>query len=242
MRVAVVSDVHSNVEALDAVLAAADEAGCERLVVLGDIVGYGPDPDAVIERLRERDAVAIAGNHDLAATGAFDVHWFNEVATAAIEWTAAVLSADGKAYLDALAPTRTTEDGLLVHGSVRDPVAEYLLSADEAGVSFSLADFDVAFFGHTHLPSVFRRRADGHVMGWAVSDGEEIALVEGERYMFNPGSVGQPRDHDPRASFLIWEGARAIVHRVPYDIERTAAKIHQAGLPEWLAERLFEGR
>jgi len=242
VRVAVVSDVHSNVEALDAVLAAADEAGCERLVALGDIVGYGPDPDAVIARLRERNAVAIAGNHDLAATGAFDMRWFNEVATAAIEWTTGVLSAEGKAFLEALQPTRTTDDGLLVHGSVRDPIAEYLLSAEEAGVSFSLADFDVAFFGHTHLPTVFRRRADGHVMGWVVDEGEEVALVPGERYMFNPGSVGQPRDHDPRASFLIWEGSRAIVHRVPYEIETTAAKIRNAGLPEWLALRLFEGR
>jgi len=242
VRVAVVSDIHSNVEALDAVLAAADEAGCERLIVLGDIVGYGPDPDAVIERLRERDAVAIAGNHDLAAVGVFDVQWFNEVATIAIAWTSEVLSAEGTAYLSTLQPTRTTADGVLVHGSVRDPVAEYLLSADDAGASFDLGDFVVAFFGHTHLPTVFRRRPDGFVNGWVMTEGEAIALVPGERYMLNPGSVGQPRDRDPRASFLVWDGERAIGHRVPYEVERTASKIRDAGLPEWLALRLFAGQ
>jgi len=238
----VVSDIHSNVEALDAVLAEADAAGCERLVVLGDIVGYGPDPGAVIGRLKDRDAIAIAGNHDLAAIGSFDVQWFNEVATFAIGWTAGVLSAEEREFLGGLQPTRTADEGLLVHGSVRDPVAEYLLSADEAGVSFSLAEFDVAFFGHTHLPTVFRRRPDGQVTGWMLAEDEAVELVPGERYMFNPGSVGQPRDRDPRASFLIWDGARAVVHRVAYDVERTAGKIRDAGLPEWLATRLYDGR
>src|SRR5437867_11588262 len=123
------SDIHSNLEALDAVLSAADEAGCERFVVLGDIVGYGADPEAVIARLVERSALAIAGNHDLAAVGGFDVAWFNEVASEAIEWTAAILSSDAKAYLGRLTPTRTVDHSLLVHGSVRDPIAEYLLSA-----------------------------------------------------------------------------------------------------------------
>jgi predicted phosphodiesterase len=242
VRVAVLSDVHSNLEALDAVLEAADAAGCERIVVLGDIVGYGPDPDAVIERLRDRDAIAIAGNHDLAAVGAFDVQWFNDVAKAAIRWTTEVLSADGKGFLGALAPKRESEDGLLVHGSVRDPVAEYLLSAEEAGASFELAEFTVAFFGHTHLPSVFRRRPDGHVTGWVIDEGEEITLIPDERYMLNPGSVGQPRDRDPRAAFLVWENGRAVGHRVSYPVERTARKIRDAGLPEWLAERLTLGQ
>ncbi|TMK21433.1 MAG: metallophosphoesterase family protein [Actinobacteria bacterium] len=242
MRVAVLSDVHSNIEALDAVLAAADEARCERVIVLGDIVGYGPDPDAVIDRLREREAVAIAGNHDLAAIGAFDVRWFNEVASAAIAWTSETMSPEGKDYLGSLRPTRDTEHGLLVHGSVRDPVAEYVLSAEEATASFDLAGFTVAFFGHTHLPTVFRRRSDGHVTGWVMDEGEEVVLAPGERYMLNPGSVGQPRDRDPRASFLVWEGERAVGHRVVYPIEETARKIRAAGLPEWLAQRLSIGQ
>jgi len=241
VRIAILSDIHSNIEALDAVLSATDEAGCERAIVLGDIVGYGADPDAVIARLRDRDAITIAGNHDLAATGAFDVTWFNEVAAAAIEWTKEALSPEGKDFLTSLQPKRETEHGLLVHGSVRDPVAEYLLSADEAAASFELAPFSLAFFGHTHFPTVFRRRPDGHVMGWVLAEGEEIEFVEGERYMLNPGSVGQPRDRDPRAAFIVFDDGRAVGHRVPYPIEQAAKKIRAAGLPGWLADRLSLG-
>jgi predicted phosphodiesterase len=242
VRIAVLSDIHSNLEALDAVLAAADGAGCERLVVLGDIVGYGADPDAVVARLVERDALMIAGNHDLAATGGFDTTWFNEVASAAIDWTQAVLSADAKNVLEALQPARKSEHGLLVHGSVRDPIAEYLLSADEAAASFDAAEFTLAFFGHTHLPAVFRRTAEGRVTGWVLSEGEEITLIAGERYMLNPGSVGQPRDRDPRAAFMVFEDGRGVGHRVAYPIEQAARKIRAAGLPDWLADRLSLGQ
>jgi predicted phosphodiesterase len=241
VRIAILSDLHSNLEALDAVLAAADDHGCERILVLGDIVGYGADPDAVIARLREHDAITIAGNHDLAATGGFDVRWFNASAAAAIDWTKDVMTPESAAFLSSLHPTRETEHGLLVHGSVRDPVAEYLLSADEAAVSFELAHFPVAFFGHTHLPTVFRRAPDGHVRGWVLSEGEEVPLSPAERYMLNPGSVGQPRDRDPRAAFMVYGDGRAVGHRVEYPIERAAAKIRDAGLPDWLADRLSLG-
>jgi len=242
VRIAVLSDVHSNLEALDAVLRAADEAGCERAIVLGDIVGYGADPDAVIARLIDSDAIMIAGNHDLAAIGGFDTTWFNEVASAAIDWTQDVLSAEARTLLASLQPTRETEHGLLVHGSVRDPVAEYLLSTDEAAVSFELAQFSLAFFGHTHLPTVFRRQPDARVTGWVLSEGEEITLVPGERYMLNPGSVGQPRDRDPRAAFMVFGDGRAVGHRVEYPIEQAAQKIRAAGLPDWLADRLSLGQ
>lgn len=236
------SDLHANIEALDAVLAAADEAGCERVLVLGDIVGYGADPQAVVERLREREAVAIAGNHDLAATGAFDVAWFNDAAAAAIDWTQGAIDADASEYLASLSATRRTDEALLVHGSVRDPVAEYLLSADDAAESFALADYSLAFFGHTHLPTVFRMQPDGRVTGWMLDEREPLSMVAGERYMLNPGSVGQPRDHDPRAAFLIFEDGKAVGHRVPYAIERAAEKIRAAGLPRWLADRLSLGQ
>ncbi len=241
MRTAVLSDVHSNLEALEAVLAAADDADCRRVIVLGDIVGYGADPDAVIARLAERDAIAIAGNHDLAATGAFDVSWFNEVAAAAIAWTAETMSTEGKAYLQALSPRRDTASALLVHGSVRDPVAEYLLGISEAAASFALDDFPLAFFGHTHLPTVFRAAEDGTVEGRVLDENIDLALAPGERYMVNPGSVGQPRDRDPRAAFMIWEDGRVSGRRVVYPIETAARKILDAGLPSWLAERLALG-
>lgn len=241
MRTAVVSDIHSNLEALDAVLAAADEAGCQRVIVLGDIVGYGADPDAVIARLADRKALAIAGNHDLAATGAFDVTWFNDVAARAIRWTAETMSDDARRYLQDLSPRRSTDAALLVHGSVRDPIAEYLLSIPDASASFAREDFSVAFFGHTHLPTVFRRTEDGAVSGWVLDQGIELVLEPGVRYMLNPGSVGQPRDRDPRAAFLVWEDGRVTGHRVPYPIETAARKILDAGLPRWLADRLSLG-
>jgi predicted phosphodiesterase len=241
MRTAVLSDIHSNLEALDAVLAAADEAGCEGLIVLGDIVGYGADPDAVIERLVERDAVAIAGNHDLATIGGFDVSWFNDIAAAAIGWTQNTMSDDAKNYLRGLEPRRDTSSALLVHGSVRDPVAEYLLSIPDAAASFALEDFPLAFFGHTHLPTVFRRGEDGRVGAWVLDENVAVPLVAGDRYMVNPGSVGQPRDRDPRAAFMIWEDGRVAGHRVPYAVESAARKIRAAGLPAWLAERLALG-
>ncbi len=241
MRVAVLSDIHSNLEALEAVLAAADEMGCDRMLVLGDIVGYGADPDAVIDRLAAREAITIAGNHDLAATGAFDVSWFNDAAAAAIAWTKNSMSPDSKEFLSSLDPIRETEHGLLVHGSVRDPVAEYLLSAEEAAASFELAPFSLAFFGHTHLPTVFRRGPDARVMGWVLGEGEVIELAPGERYMLNPGSVGQPRDRDPRAAFIVFDGEKAVGHRVGYPIDRAAKKIRAAGLPGWLSDRLWIG-
>lgn len=241
VRVAVLSDVHSNLEALDAVLAVADEQGCERLLVLGDVVGYGADPDAVIARLAERNAIAIAGNHDLAAIGRFDATWFNEVAAAAIAWTAGTMNAESRAFLESLEPRRDEPDALLVHGSVRDPAAEYLLTLPDAQASFDLAAFDVAFFGHTHLPTVFRCDADGRTSGWVMAEGAETRLEPGARFMLNPGSVGQPRDRDRRAAFLVWEDGRVVGHRVEYPIEKAAAKINAAGLPRWLADRLSLG-
>ena len=241
MRIAVVSDLHSNLEALDAVLTAVDGFDCERLLVLGDLVGYGADPDAVIARLAERNAVAIAGNHDLAAVGRFDASWFNEVAAAAIGWTSETMKPETRSFLNALEPRRDQPDALLVHGSVRDPAAEYLLTIPDAEASFQLAPFHVAFFGHTHLPTVFRSDANGRVSGWVMPADTPVDLEPGSRFMLNPGSVGQPRDRDPRAAFLIWEDGRAVGHRVAYDTETAGAKIRSAGLPRWLADRLALG-
>lgn len=241
MRIAVLSDVHSNIEALDAVLSTADGFGCDRILVLGDLVGYGADPDAVIARIAERGAVAIAGNHDLAAVGRFDATWFNEVAAAAIAWTAETMEPATRSFLNDLEPRRDEPDALLVHGSVRDPAAEYLLTIPDAEASFALAPFGVAFFGHTHLPTVFRSDENGRVSGWVMPPETPVELDSGSRFMLNPGSVGQPRDHDPRAAFLVWEDGRVIGHRVAYDTEKAGAKIRAAGLPRWLADRLALG-
>jgi predicted phosphodiesterase len=241
VRVAVLSDLHANLEAVDAVLAAADEAGCRATIVLGDIVGYGADPEAVVGRVVERGALAIAGNHDLAAVGSFDLAWFNDAAAAALRWTVEALSEEARAFLAGLAPTRPYDGGLLVHGSVRDPVAEYLLSADDARASFEAADFPTCLFGHTHLPTVFVCDPSGRVRGRVLADGDAVDLAPPDRFLLNPGSVGQPRDGDPRASFLVLDDGRAVLRRVPYPVERAAEKIRAAGLPARLADRLFVG-
>jgi len=246
VRIAVISDIHSNLEALDRVLARAAEAGVGATYVLGDIVGYGADPDAVVARLAEQpSAVYIAGNHDLAATGRFDTDWFNAIATDAIEWTMSVIGDDARSFLSKLEPRGDAAEGLLVHGSVVDPAAEYVLNVEAARASFGAAEFARCFFGHTHLPTIFVEEG-GRIDGFALRDGNPVSLAANgsKRFMLNPGSVGQPRDGDPRASMMILdtdEGS-AVVHRVPYEIETAAAKIRRAGLPVALAERLAFGR
>jgi predicted phosphodiesterase len=246
VRIAVLSDIHSNLEALDAVLARARDENAEATYVLGDIVGYGADPDAVTARLLEQPSVTlIAGNHDLAATGRFDTQWFNDVAATAIEWTTSVMRAETRDALSALEPRGSAAEGLLVHGSVVDPATEYVLHVDAARASFNAEPFACCFFGHTHLPTLFVRDKQTRIDGRTLRDGVRVTLDgDSDRYMINPGSVGQPRDGDPRASMMIFDTSErsAVVHRVPYPIEQAAAKIRDAGLPRVLADRLSAGR
>jgi diadenosine tetraphosphatase ApaH/serine/threonine PP2A family protein phosphatase len=239
MRTAILSDVHSNLEALEAVL---DDAQCERVLVLGDLVGYNADPQAVLDLLQTSGTLLIAGNHDLAATGRFNIDWFNPVAATALLWTVDNLDAAALDRLLVLEPLGRDGSRLLVHGSVRDPAAEYLLDADAAAASFGTADFDVGFFGHTHVPAAFELDG-GRVRGLALSgDGDALSLKRASRYLLNPGSVGQPRDADPRAAYLIADGERIEWRRVAYDVARTQKKIRSAGLPDVLAARLEMGR
>ena len=244
MRIAVLSDVHSNLEALDAVLASVDDAGPDEMWVLGDIVGYGADPAAVVEQLRARGARLLAGNHDLAAVDRFDARWFNSVAALAIRWTAEAMNDEALAVLRRLEP-RVGGDGspLLVHGSVVDPVAEYVTNERTAVASFEAEPFKLCFFGHTHLPMIFSN-TQGRVDQDTLTDGDVVSLTPGARYMVNPGSVGQPRDRDPRASWLLYDADAVTVrvNRVGYDIARAQEKIRAAGLPEVLADRLAVGR
>jgi predicted phosphodiesterase len=242
VRLAIFSDVHSNLEATDAVIARAREERATSTIVLGDVVGYGADPDAVVARLRALPgAVLLAGNHDLAATGRFDLGWFNRTARAALDWTTAVMAAETRALLETLEPRRDTAGAVLVHGSIVDPAAEYVVHVEDAMTSFRAEGFALCFFGHTHQPALFAER-DGRVRGATLGDGEVVRL-EGARFMLNPGSVGQPRDGDPRAAFMIYdtEAATAVVHRVPYDVRSAQEKIQAAGLPIRLALRLALG-
>jgi predicted phosphodiesterase len=239
MRIAVVSDVHSNLVALDAVLAHAGTV--DAVWHLGDIVGYGPDPNGVVARLIEVGATGVRGNHDAAAIGGPEIEQFNPEARAAMEWTRAAIDDATRAWLEAQ-PLRR-DDGLfgLVHGSPRDPTWEYLTSAAIARASFGAMDTAHGLNGHTHIPVAFVLAGD-RIDAVRPRDGDRLS-VAGIRSLLNPGSVGQPRDGDPAASYLILdpEAATATWHRVAYDIGAVQRAMVGAGLPPRLAERLSHG-
>lgn len=241
MRVAVVSDVHSNLHALDAVLAAIDAEAPDELWCLGDLVGYGPRPNECCAAIEARAAVCLGGNHDLAVRGTIDLSEFSSAAADAAEWTQAVLTSEARAYLDRLEPQGTAAGVSLYHGSARDPVWEYVLSDDAAEATLDLAGTPLVLVGHSHAALVAHEYR-GYVSGRLAEGGTELDLSEG-RFLLNPGSVGQPRDGDPRAAFLLLDldSARASFRRVEYDVERTQTEIRELDLPEALASRLVRG-
>jgi diadenosine tetraphosphatase ApaH/serine/threonine PP2A family protein phosphatase len=229
LRAAVLSDIHANRQALEAVLDAVDGAGVEEVWCLGDMVGYGADPDACTALARERTSLCLVGNHDLALLGALDISTFSEAAAAAVEWTRENVSEETLEFLRSLEPAGSRAGVGLFHASPRDPVWEYVLSTDQADAGL----FFVRAIGEAHC----------HAQGAQATEGTEIELGEGE-WLLNPGSVGQPRDGDPRAAWLELDTERWVgrYHRLAYDIEGAAAAIREAGLPEVLAERLELGR
>jgi len=240
MRVAVLSDIHSNIVALEAVLAAAGPV--DAVWHLGDVVGYGPDPDAVVAKLAEVGAVGVRGNHDTATAidpGLLD--WFNPDARAAAEWTARVMSAGTRTWLAALPERRVEGDVTLVHGSPRDPLWEYVTSVPVARANLAALETPVGLHGHTHVPIAFRDD-DGRVEAISPTDGSGLTLDDA-RTLLNPGSVGQPRDGDPMASWLVLdtEGRRCTWHRVAYDVPAVQKAMAAAGLPPRLAARLSFG-
>jgi predicted phosphodiesterase len=244
MRVAVLSDIHSNLVALDAVLAHAGTV--DAVWHLGDVVGYGPDPDGVVARLIEIGAVGVRGNHDAAALGGREIEWFNPEARAAAEWTRDTIDGTTRAWLSALPERHAIDRMTLVHGSPRDPIREYVSSADVALENLAVLETDFGLHGHTHVPVAFCLGPDERlqVVGPGPGPGASGPLVlEGQRALINPGSVGQPRDGDPDASYLVLDPEAASVtwHRVAYDIAAVQAAIRAAGLPGRLADRLAFG-
>ncbi len=239
MRIAVVTDIHSNLPALDAVLEAC--APYEALWVLGDIVGYGPYPDEVVARLRREHAVAVRGNHDAAVLGELDTHVFNDEARLAVEWTAERLGTSARHWLDGLPETMERDSFTLAHGSPRDPLWEYLVSASLARRNLAHFATPYAIVGHTHIPLVFREEAT-RIEVIHPRDGTHLDLDD-RRAILNPGSVGQPRDGDPRACAMVvdTEAGSATWLRVPYPIERVQARMRRLGLPGRLTERLAHG-
>ena len=243
MRAVIVSDVHSNIEAFRSVLNDAEKRGpVDQLWSLGDLVGYGPDPVECIELLRQHDAVSVAGNHDLASAGKLSLEAFNVYAAAASEWNTKQLTDEHLTYLKGLPLRLETEDHTVVHGSPRDPVWEYVVTAASAKASFLHFDTSRCLVGHSHIPFICRPQEDGAAFFDFPLD--TPVVLGSDRLIINPGSVGQPRDGDPRASYAIYDSDEGAVvhHRAEYDIPTTQEKMGERGLPTYLAERLANGR
>lgn len=244
MRIAIVSDIHSNHPAFEAVLRHAEAVGrVDGLWCLGDTVGYGPHPNECVALLRRNEHRAVAGNHDLAACGKMGTDEFNEAAAEAAHWTAGQLSDGARPYLAGLPLIVTEGDFTLVHGSLRWPEWEYLLSSEQAQAHFELQRTPYGLVGHSHLPFVCEEHEGSPPTLRPAADGERVELGE-QRLILNPGSVGQPRDGDPRASYALYDSAAPVVtyHRVEYDIAATQQAMEAARLPRWLSERLSYGR
>jgi diadenosine tetraphosphatase ApaH/serine/threonine PP2A family protein phosphatase len=240
MRLAVLSDIHANLAALDAVRG--DLPDVDEVWVLGDIVGYGPQPNEIIAALQEMGARSVMGNHDGAAIGQVDVSWFNPDAARAITWTSEVIDENARAYLATLPEVRIEGEMTAVHGSPRDPTWEYISDAGVAEANLASFDTRLCLHGHTHVPIVYRAD-DGRVETVSAVPGSPVTVETG-RLLVNPGSVGQPRDGNPAASYLVIDTAAqtAQFHRVMYDVAVTQRLMREVGLPPRLAERLTYGR
>ena len=242
MRYAILGDIHSNLAAFEAVLRDMDSrGGFDKILCLGDVVGYGPEPRECIELLQRYEHVCVAGNHDLAAVGQIDTSDFNIDAALANQWTARQLTEEDKDYLRYLPLSLSEYDFTLVHGSPREPIWEYLLSIDAARTNFAVFKTLFCLVGHSHIPLVFEY-FDDTVIFHDFPDGTTLTLGS-NRLIINPGSVGQPRDHDPRASYALYDSETGTVHhyRIEYDVLATQDKMKREGLPEFLISRLSYG-
>jgi len=244
MRIALLADIHANLTALQTVLDDAVRRGVDGGAwVAGDTVGYGPDPDECIRAVADLGAIAVAGNHDLAACGRISTEDFNPLAATAMEWTVRQLSADSKTWLSALPLKVAKPPFTLVHGSPRDPIWEYLLTVEAAEENLHYFDTPGCVVGHSHLQFVFHVSEAGAEPQPVVLD-KPVILDPESRFYINPGSVGQSRDGDPRAGYAVldWDAGEVEFHRVPYDIAATQARMRRARLPEPLITRLSVGR
>lgn len=248
MRQLLLSDIHSNMEALSACLSRADEAGFDAVLCCGDIVGYGPEPNEAIEKIRELGAVTIRGNHDRVACGQDEPSDFNPHAKKAAYWTRDTLTEESNAYLRALpiGPLSLGDGVQLVHGAVTDE-DDYIMSEEHAAESFALTEAHLTFYGHSHYPSIYTCDRSGNVIAEFLDDQigtARLHLRNDMQYLINPGSVGQPRDGDNRSGFLIWDVDELLVefYRVEYRFELTQEKMKDAELPSYLINRLRYGR
>ncbi len=238
-----ISDVHSNLPAFEAVLADVEGAGVEEIWCLGDLVGYGAQPDACVSLAAERCDVCLIGNHDLAVLGDLDIRDFSGLASAAVEWTRGRIGEKSLDYLAALASSDTSREIGLFHASPRDPVWEYVLSVGQAERCMDAMENRVGAVGHSHVALCFWHEDGGDASGQQAPAGTEVDF-RGGRWLLNPGAVGQPRDGDPRAAWLLVDliERAATWKRVDYPIAEAADAIRVAGLPRALSDRLFQGQ
>jgi predicted phosphodiesterase len=250
LHLAIISDIHSNLPALEAVLAAIDDAELEEIWCLGDVVGYGAQPDECTRLVADRCSLCLVGNHDLAVLDELDVSSFSPAAAAAVRWTREEAAAETLDFLRDLQPADEGREVALYHASPRDPVWEYVLWPDQAAECIAVQAQRVSLIGHSHVALFFAVPADGagawpanEARGAQAGDGTTLDVSEG-KWLINPGSVGQPRDGDPRAAWLELDTERWLVtyHRVAYEIDRAAEAIEANDLPEHLARRLYVGQ
>ncbi len=240
MRIGLISDIHSNIHALEAVLERLKD--CEKTICLGDLVGYGAHPNECVGRVKGLEIPCVLGNHDAACIGLLSLGWFNPYAAIAARWTMEEeLTRSSRDYLRGLPRSRRTDGFHLVHGSPREPTTEYLTDTHQAGASFEICADQAILVGHTHVPLVFVER-DG-VKELVPVEGGWISYRE-SRIIYNPGGVGQPRDGDPRAAYAIIDTSEGRIgqFRAEYDVESARADIIEAGLPRILGDRLTLGR
>ncbi|MFA5142726.1 MAG: metallophosphoesterase family protein [Candidatus Omnitrophota bacterium] len=242
MRYGLISDIHANLEALDAVLASAAKERLDAYMCIGDIVGYGANPKECVEIIKAlKPKAVIAGNHDWGTLGLLDLEYFNEEARCAIAWTRGVIGQPETDYLKSFELTWSDDNITLVHGSLDGPQEfHYIFEAKDAGNTFHISRTALCVVGHSHIAGIFYH--DGQVSGRV--EGASVRIEDGKKYVVNIGSVGQPRDGDPRSSYAVYNADEGVVEikRVAYNIEKAQQKILSAGLPEWLAARLAKGR
>ncbi len=242
MLYGIISDIHSNLEALTAVLKQLKNV--DKIICLGDLVGYGPNPNECVEEIRQRNIPTIAGNHDRAVTKDLITTWFNANAKAVVKWTQGIITLENLEYLKALPEVLAEDDFEVVHGSLRSPLEEYITNISEAIPTFDLMSKPLCFIGHTHRPMFTALKADGNFDGQVLNPGQEILVENYEKVIINVGAVGQPRDRDPQASFGVYDSETKIfsLHRVPYDVKKVQEKMETAALPQFLIDRLAVGR
>jgi predicted phosphodiesterase len=243
MRVAIATDIHGNRHAFEAVIDAAERDGAEELWCLGDLVGYGGDPDASVDLARRHCTVCLAGNHDLAVVDVLSLEEFSRGASLAATWTRDVIRPETREFLLSLKPEGSAQGVGLFHASPRDPVWEYVLSGLTAELCFDVTAYRISLIGHSHVALSFDRQEGSPASGTTRKEGTELDIGSGQ-WLINPGSTGQPRDGDPRAAWLMLDTDRwtASYRRAEYDIAGAQAAIRAANLPDSLAERLAHGQ